>query len=97
MRRTFWLAAGFGLGVYAGERMRRTVVKLTPETLGDRVRELVNDAVAAGRVEMHARERQLRETFAAPERPTARAGARPGARPRLRVAGAAGAAERTGR
>ena len=32
MRRTFWLAAGFGLGLYAGERVRRTVVKLTPET-----------------------------------------------------------------
>lgn len=68
MRRTFWLAAGFGLGLYAGERVRRTVVKLTPETLGDRVRELMSDAIEAGKVEMHARERSLRETFAAPDR-----------------------------
>jgi hypothetical protein len=62
------LAAGFGLGLYAGERVRRTVVKLTPETFGDRVRDLVADAVAAGRAEMHARERSLREAFAAPDR-----------------------------
>ena len=68
MRRTFWLAAGFGLGLYAGERVRRTVVKLTPETFGDRVREMVADAVEAGKTEMHARERSLRETFAAPVR-----------------------------
>jgi hypothetical protein len=95
MKRTFWLAAGFGLGVYAGERMRRTVVKLTPETLGDRVRELMADAVDAGRSEMHARERSLRETFAAPDRSARRpvrrpAGDPPGAvraRPPLRVAG----------
>lgn len=80
MRRTFWLAAGFGLGIYAGERMRRTVVKLTPETFGDRLRAVVHDAVEAGRVEMHARERSLRETFAAPP-------ARAAARPHLRVAG----------
>ena len=68
MKRTIWLAAGFGLGVYAGERMRRTVVKLTPETFGDRMRELVSDAVAAGKTEMDARARSLRETFAAPDR-----------------------------
>ena len=37
MRRTFWLAAGFGLGLYAGERVRRTVVRLTPETFSDRI------------------------------------------------------------
>ena len=81
MKRTFWLAAGFGLGVYAGERMRRTVVKLTPETFGDRVREMMADAIEAGKAEMHTRERSLRETFAAPERPAVRrAGgpARPG-------------------
>ena len=95
MKRTIWLAAGFGLGVYAGERMRRTVVKLTPETFGDRVRELMSDAVEAGRSEMHARERSLRETFAAPDRtarrPVRRAEtvppSRSGARPALRAAG----------
>lgn len=86
MRRTFWLAAGFGLGLYAGERVRRTVVKLTPESFGDTVRSMVADAVEAGRAEMHARERSLRETFAAPERADAR--------PRLRVAGGG---ERPGR
>jgi len=69
MKRTFWLAAGFGLGLYAGERVRRTMVKLTPETLGDRLRAAVADAVEAGRSEMRVRERTLRETFAAPERP----------------------------
>ena len=68
MKRTIWLAAGFGLGVYAGERMRRTVVKLTPDTFGERFRELVTDAIDAGKTEMHARERTLRETFAAPDR-----------------------------
>jgi hypothetical protein len=68
MRRTFWLAAGFGLGLYAGEKVRRTVVRLTPETFTERMRLTVHDAVEAGRVEMRARERQLRETFAAPER-----------------------------
>ena len=71
MKRTFWLAAGFGLGVYAGERMRRTVVKvarLTPDTLGERVRVLLADALDAGRTEMRQRERVLREAFAAPDR-----------------------------
>ena len=95
MKRTFWLAAGFGLGVYAGERVRRTVVKLTPETFGDRVRGLMADAVDAGRSEMHARERSLRETFAAPDRPGRRPVSRPasgppsgsGVRPTLRAAG----------
>jgi hypothetical protein len=67
MRRTFWLAAGFGLGVYAGEKVRRTVVRLTPETFTDRLRTSVQDALDAGRSEMRARERQLRETFAAPD------------------------------
>lgn len=89
MRRTFWLAAGFGLGLYAGERVRRTVVRLTPETMGDRVREMLADAVDAGRAEMHARERSLRETFAAPDRSAAAP-----ARLRLRVGGGS---EPTGR
>jgi hypothetical protein len=67
MKRTFWLAAGFGLGIYAGERIRRTVVRLTPDTFSSRVRANVADALDAGRVEMRERERQLREAFAAPE------------------------------
>jgi hypothetical protein len=91
MRRTIWLAAGFGLGVYAGERMRRTVVKLTPETLGDRMRGMVSDAIEAGKAEMNARERTLRETFAAPDRSRLRAvGGVAGPRP-------AGRVDRTGR
>jgi hypothetical protein len=79
MRRTFWLAAGFGLGLYAGERVRRTVARYTPETFGDRLREVVADAIDAGRAEMRTRERTLRETFAAPDGLAER--------PRLRVAG----------
>ena len=67
MKRTFWLAAGFGLGVYAGEKVRRTVVRLTPETFSDRLRASVQDALEVGRTEMRARERQLREAFAAPD------------------------------
>ena len=90
MKRTIWLAAGFGLGIYAGERMRRTVVKLTPETFGDRVRELMADAIDAGKAEMNARERSLRETFAAPDR--SRGSART-----LSVVRTAGRAERPGR
>ena len=68
MRRTFWLAAGFGLGLYAGERVRRTVVQLTPDTLSVRIRASMNDAMEAGRVEMRDRERRIREVLAAPER-----------------------------
>lgn len=68
MRRTFWLAAGFGLGLYAGERMRRTVVALMPDTLGERMRTSVADAVEVGRVEMRLRERRMREVLAAPDR-----------------------------
>jgi hypothetical protein len=67
MKRTFWLAAGFGLGLYAGEKLRRTVVRLTPETFTERMRATVQDALDAGRTEMRARERTLRETFAVPE------------------------------
>ena len=76
MKRTFWLAAGFGLGVYAGDRVRRTVVRMTPETFSERLRVLVADAVDAGRAEMRQRERSLRETFAAPDRARARVAAR---------------------
>jgi len=67
MRRTCWLAAGFGLGLYAGEKVRRTVVRLTPETFTERLRTSVQDALDAGRTEMRTRERRLRETFAAPD------------------------------
>lgn len=68
MKRTFWLAAGFGLGLYAGDRVRRTVARLTPESLADRVRATVRDAIDAGRDEMRDRERLLREVLAAPAR-----------------------------
>jgi len=67
VKRTFWLAAGFGLGLYAGERVRRTVVRMTPESLSDRMRATMADALEAGRVEMRDRERRLREVWAAPE------------------------------
>lgn len=100
MKRTIWLAAGFGLGVYAGERMRRTVVKLTPDTFGERLRELVTDAIDAGKTEMHARERTLREAFAAPDRSGAalRSSAVPVGRPERNAVGRpSGGATRTGR
>lgn len=67
MRRTFWLAAGFGLGVYAGERVRRKVVQLTPDTFGERMRASMADAMEAGRIEMRDRERRIREALAAPD------------------------------
>lgn len=72
MRRTVWLAAGFGLGLYAGQRLRRTVARCTPEHVGERLREVAADALDAGRAEMRARERALREMFAAPDRTTRR-------------------------
>ena len=68
MRRSVWLAAGFGLGLYTADRLRRVVTRAVPEQLTDRVRSAVTDAVAAGKDEMRASERRLRETFAAPER-----------------------------
>jgi len=80
MKRTFWVAAGFGLGVYVGERVRRVVVRATPDQVTDRVRGAWTDALAAGRTEMRARERTLRETFAAPD-PDRRAGSGPDAPP----------------
>jgi hypothetical protein len=46
---------------------------------------MVADAIEAGKVEMHTRERSLRETFAAPDRST------PSLPPRLRIAGDSGA------
>jgi hypothetical protein len=45
--------------------------------VGDRVRGAVADALDAGRAEMRARERRLRETLAAPDRSERRDG--PGA------------------
>ena len=67
MKRSFWLAAGFGLGIYAGERVRRVVARATPDQVTDRVRGAWADALDAGRREARARERTLRETFAAPD------------------------------
>lgn len=67
MKRTVWLTVGFGLGVYVGEKVRRAVVQATPDAVADRVRGAWSDALAAGRTEMRARERALRETFAAPD------------------------------
>ena len=67
MKRSVWLAVGFGLGVYVGEQARRAVVKATPDAVAERVRGAWSDALAAGRTEMRTRERRLRETFAAPD------------------------------
>lgn len=96
MKRTFWLAAGFGLGLYAGERVRRTVERLTPEAFGDRAREVLADAIEAGRAEMHARERRLREVFAAPDRGDGRDRATHAGRG-LALVPSGGSSRRTGR
>ena len=37
MRRSVWLAAGFGLGLYTADRLRRVVTRAVPEQLTDRV------------------------------------------------------------
>jgi hypothetical protein len=66
MRRLFWLSAGFGLGVYAADRLRRTATRLAPPAVADRMRASVRDAIDEGRVEMARRELELREVFAAP-------------------------------
>ena len=78
MKRTVWVGVGFGLGLYVGEKVRRAVVKATPDAVTDRVRSAWSDALAAGRNEMRARERALRETVAAPDPDRADPPAAPG-------------------
>ena len=70
IRRAFWLAAGFGLGVAVATRARRHVDRATtaPARLAARLADDVAGALADGRDEMHAREAFLRAVLAAPAR-----------------------------
>jgi len=65
IRRGFWLAAGFGLGVAAATQARRAA-SAVPTRVADRVRRDVTGALTEGRREMQAREARLRRVLAAP-------------------------------
>jgi hypothetical protein len=60
------LGTGFGLGIAASVRARRSATQLAPGAVARRVRRDCEAAVAEGRREMHAREARLRELLAAP-------------------------------
>jgi hypothetical protein len=62
LRRLFWLGTGFGLGVAASHKARRTL----GAGAGERAAAMLRDAVRAGRVEAREREAALREVFATP-------------------------------
>jgi hypothetical protein len=64
IRRGFWLGAGFGLGVAASVRARRSAAQLTPVALLERLRSEIEAAVTEGRHEMHTREAELRTLLA---------------------------------
>jgi hypothetical protein len=70
IRRGFWLAAGFGLGVAAATRARRQVeaaaARLDGSQLAARVRRDMARAFDEGRDEMRDREARLRHVLAAP-------------------------------
>lgn len=63
MRRLFWLSVGAGAGVYATRRVNRFTRRWTPENVvartGTRLRLFAEDV----RLQMHAREAQLREAL----------------------------------
>jgi hypothetical protein len=77
IRRGFWLATGFGLGVAAATKARRRVetaaARLAPSGLAAQLRRDVTGALEEGRDEMHDRETRLRHVLAAPP-PTNREG-----------------------
>jgi hypothetical protein len=68
MRRWFWLATGFGLGVAASKRMRQRGGSERSggitRVVASRVRAHVNAAVDEGRQEALRRERALRDVLA---------------------------------
>ena len=70
IRRGFWLAAGFGLGVAAATEVRRrvdaAVARLAPSSVATRLRRDLTGALDDGRREMRAREARLRHVLAAP-------------------------------
>ena len=77
MRRAFWTLFGIGLGAAIGIGVlrwtRRTAERLTPGSMGERLRdfaqdwrERLGDAVAEGRAAMAEREAELRAQLAEP-------------------------------
>jgi hypothetical protein len=74
MRRWFWVATGFGLGVAASRRLRKSDGATRPTSvsagIARRVRRHVNDAVHEGRQEAQRRERALRDVFASTSKGT---------------------------
>jgi hypothetical protein len=70
IRRGFWLAAGFGLGVAAAAQVRRRVdaaaARLAPSSFATRLRHDLAGALDEGRHEMRDREARLRHVLAAP-------------------------------
>ncbi len=70
IRRGFWLAAGFGLGVAAATQVRRRVdaatARLAPSKVATRFRQDLAVALDEGRLEMRDREARLRHVLAAP-------------------------------
>ena len=66
-KRVFWLTVGYGAGLgsswYTARKVKAAARRYTPEGLGDRVGERVDDvkaAVVEGRAAMRRREMQLR-------------------------------------
>jgi hypothetical protein len=64
VKRLFWLAAGFVLGIGSSwavaRRVRRVATRLLPPGVVDRWSATVRAAVDEGRSAMHAREAQLK-------------------------------------
>src|SRR6476646_4282925 len=82
-KRVFWLTVGYGAGLgsswYTARKVKAAARRYTPEGLGDRVGERVEDVKAAmveGRAAMRRREMQLRAGLDNPSR--ARASGRSG-------------------
>ena len=65
-KRVLWLTTGFGLGVVAARKARRSVERLAPNGIARRFGREVSAAVEEGRLEMRQREMTLRTVLAAP-------------------------------
>ena len=74
-KRVFWLTVGYGAGLgsswYTARKVKAAARRYTPDGLGDRVGERVEDvkaAVVEGRAAMRRREMQLRAGLDNPSR-----------------------------
>jgi hypothetical protein len=74
IKRLIWLGTGFGLGVAASVRARRSTAQLAPSAVVEQLRRDLEAAVEEGRREMRAREAVLRALLARPGRGSADAG-----------------------